>query len=92
MTRRQDDIKRGPTDYMAEAVNAYIRENAELRAEIERLRTALAEYDELRRLAADPRISSELIGMRVRNTLANEQKSSEPPDGLLWLTKMRIRQ
>lgn len=37
------EIKRGPTDYMVDAVNAYIRENAEQRAEIERLRAALQE-------------------------------------------------
>lgn len=37
------DIKRGPTDYMAETILAYIRENAELKAQNERLLSQLPE-------------------------------------------------
>lgn len=37
------EIKRGPADYMVEAVLAYIRQNAEQRAEIERLLSQLPE-------------------------------------------------
>lgn len=37
------EIKRGPTDYLAETILAYIRENAELRAANDRLLSQLPE-------------------------------------------------
>ena len=51
-----------------------------MRHEIEQLRAALSEFEELKRIAADSRYSSELIGIRLRN-LANRQNisvTSEP--------------
>ena len=46
-------------------------------AQNERMRAALAGYDELKHTAADPRFSSEAIGIRLRNMINNEQKASK---------------
>jgi|SRR3990167_848331 len=66
-----------------------------LEAEIERLQAALSEYHELQRLAADHRISSELIGIRVRNGGASVEQTTVidtlhwPPSALAAIEKQR---
>lgn len=44
--------------------------------ENERLRADLSEFEELKRIAADSRYSSEIIGIRLRN-LINQQESDK---------------
>lgn len=41
---------------------------------IERLLAALAEFEELKQVAADSRYSNELIGIRLRNLLNQQEK------------------
>jgi len=74
------DINHFPPTMRRAMTAAILDENAKtvsaLKAEIERLRADLSEFEELKRIAVDSRYSSELIGIRLRAMLDSSETAN----------------